>query len=50
MSTMLFGIEPVDTATFAIAAAFMGLAALVASYIPARRAAGVDPLEALRLE
>ncbi|HYK60050.1 MAG TPA: ABC transporter permease [Bryobacteraceae bacterium] len=48
MSSLLFGVKPVDTATFASAAGMLALAALAASYIPARRAAAVDPVETLR--
>jgi len=48
MSSLLFGVTPVDTATFAAAAGVLVLAALAASYIPARRAAAVDPVETLR--
>jgi len=48
MSSMLFGVTPVDAATFAAAAGVLLVAALAASYIPARRAAAVDPVETLR--
>ena len=48
MSSLLFGVKPVDTATFASAAGMLALAVLAASYIPARRAAAVDPVETLR--
>jgi putative ABC transport system permease protein len=48
MSSLLFGVTPVDTATFAGAAGVLAVAALAASYIPARRAAAVDPVETLR--
>jgi predicted permease len=48
MSSLLFGVTPVDAATFASAAGVLVVAALAASYIPARRAASVDPVETLR--
>jgi putative ABC transport system permease protein len=48
MSSLLFGVTPVDAATFAAAAGVLVLAALAASYIPARRAAAVDPVETLK--
>jgi putative ABC transport system permease protein len=46
----LYGVETRDTATFAASIAFLLLVAAVASYIPARRAARVDPMVALREE
>jgi putative ABC transport system permease protein len=48
MASLLFGVAPLDAATFAAAAAALALAALLASYIPARRAAAVAPAETLR--
>jgi predicted permease len=48
MSSLLFGVKPVDAATFGGAAAVLVVAALIASYVPARRAASVDPVETLR--
>jgi putative ABC transport system permease protein len=50
MTTLLFGVTPTDAATFAAIAALMGSTAIAACYLPARRAAGVDPLVALRRE
>ena len=47
MSSLLFGVTPVDAATFAAAAGVLVMAALAASYIPARRAAAVDPVQTL---
>jgi putative ABC transport system permease protein len=46
----LFRLEPTDPRAFAAAAVSLLVAALVASAIPARRAAGVDPMVALRAE
>ena len=50
MSSLLFGVTPVDAATFAAAASVLVIAALVASYVPARRAATVDPVQTLRAQ
>jgi putative ABC transport system permease protein len=47
MSSLLFGVTPVDAVTFAAATTVLSLAALAASYLPAHRAATVDPVETL---
>jgi len=47
---LLFGVSPWDGPTLAMAITVLGLAAGVASFIPARRAASIDPVEALRAE
>jgi len=50
LTSMLFEVKPTDPATYAAVAAVLAAVALAASYIPARRAAKVDPLTALRQE
>jgi putative ABC transport system permease protein len=50
LSTMLFAVKPSDPLTYAAVAALIAVTTLLASYIPARRAARVDPLVALRQE
>jgi len=50
VKSFLFGVTPNDPATFLAVAAVLAAAALAACYLPARRAAQVDPLRALRTE
>jgi len=48
MKSLLFGVVPTDLPTFIVVCLSLVVVALVASYLPARRATKVDPLEALR--
>jgi ABC-type antimicrobial peptide transport system permease subunit len=50
MASQLFGVTPWNPLLLAGATVFLGLAALIAAVIPARRAANIDPIQALRSE
>ncbi len=50
MGKLLFGVRSWDLPTLTSVALLLGISALVASFIPARRAASVNPVEALRAE
>jgi putative ABC transport system permease protein len=50
VSTMLFGVQPDDPATFVVVAALLAAVSLTACYMPARRATKIDPLTALKAE
>lgn len=50
VESMLFGVKPDDPVTFGGVALLLGIVSLLASYLPARRAARIDPASALRAE
>ena len=50
MSSVLFGVSPLDPAAYVAALVVIVLAAALATYLPARRAAQLDPIETLRAE
>ncbi|MGH8248108.1 MAG: FtsX-like permease family protein, partial [Gammaproteobacteria bacterium] len=48
ISSLLFGVKPLDPLTYILSVAALAVAAMIATYLPARRAASVDPMETLR--
>ena len=50
LSSLLYGVQPIDPLTYAVGSAALAGVALLATYLPARRAARVDPVDALRAE
>jgi putative ABC transport system permease protein len=48
--SLLFGVEPTDPVTFVGISMLLALIALLASYIPAQRAARIDPMMSLRCD
>jgi putative ABC transport system permease protein len=50
LTSLLYGIEPTDPATLTSVVLLLGVVALVASYLPARRATALDPVESLRAD
>jgi len=50
LTSMLFRVQPNDSAVYLSVAVLLGMVALVASYVPDRRASKIDPLSAIRQE
>ena len=50
VANAIYGISPLDPLTYIIVPLVLAMAALLASYLPARRAANIDPIQTLRAE
>jgi putative ABC transport system permease protein len=50
MESLIFGVSPTDPVTFSAVSAVLVVIAMLASYVPARRAVRVDPMRSLRVE
>jgi putative ABC transport system permease protein len=50
MRTTLYGVDALDLSVIVLVAVILFFTALLASYLPARRAAAIDPMQALRTE
>jgi ABC-type antimicrobial peptide transport system permease subunit len=50
LTSLLYGVSPLDSVTFAVVSMVLAIVALAACYLPARRAANVEPSQALRCE
>jgi ABC-type lipoprotein release transport system permease subunit len=50
MKSLLYGVAPMDTMTFAAVPVMLLLATLAASYLPARRVSAVDPVKCMKAE
>jgi ABC-type antimicrobial peptide transport system permease subunit len=48
LRSVLYGLSPLDPVTYGVVALILAASVLVASYVPARRAATIDPIKALR--
>jgi ABC-type antimicrobial peptide transport system permease subunit len=50
MADQLYGVKPYDPVSLAIAVVVLAIAAAIAGFLPARRAASIEPMQALRIE
>ena len=50
LESMLFAVQPFDVQTYLVVAGLLAVVTLLASYLPARRAAGLDPMQVLKTD
>jgi len=50
IKSVLFDVSPLDVTTLGLAVVVLGVVTALAAFLPARRAAGIDPLDAIRIE